>query len=142
MKDPFGTVVLALRADATVLAIVGDPDKVSTQERKPPCVRLRPQTRSRAPFGPGSEGIGLELWTGVAQCFGPALDALGVPVPTGAILASQLAGAVSDALHRRGPINGTTFIVRAYAAEIGDGLRDPDNAWPYSTVRIEAYAAA
>ena len=131
MRDPLGTVLVVIRDDATVASLVGS--KVSTVAEDPPAVRLRAMPRSLFPFGPGSGHLGMQLWRGIAQCYGPDTN-------QGEMLASQLAGAVADALnHQR--VNGTTFIWRTYVPEIGEVLRDPDSLWPYSTVRIEAYAA-
>ena len=131
MKDPLGTILVVIRDDATVSSLVGA--KVSTVAEDPPAVRLRALARSMQPFGPTSSRLGLQLWRGVAQCYGPDTAA-------GERLASQLGGAVVDALnHRR--IDGSTFIARTYTPEIGEVTRDPDSSWPYTTVRIEAYAA-
>jgi len=138
MNDPFGTVLLAIRDDATVAGIVGDTStKVTSKAASPPSVRLRSQGSSRTPFGTNSNRIGVMLWRGIAQCYGLEDD------PSGELIASQLARAVSDSLHglgaRRG--SGTNLIIRAWTPDIGELLRDPDTDWPYHTVRIEAYAA-
>lgn len=132
MKSPFGTILITIRDDAAVSAIVGT--KVSAVAEDPPSVRLRSGPRTRLPFGPGSGRIGMQLWTGIAQCYGT----LG---PTGEIQAEQLAGLVSDSLHGK-KIHGSAYIARVWTPEIGEILRDPDTDWPYHTVRIEAYAAA
>ena len=132
MKSPFGTILLTIRDDPAVAAIVGA--KVSSVAEEPPSVRLRSGPRTRLPFGPGSGRLGMQLWFGVAQCYG-------TPDPAGAILAEQLAGLVSDALHGK-KIHGSAYIARCWTPEIGELLRDPDTDWPYHPVRIEAYAAA
>lgn len=135
--DPFGTALLAIRASADVVAIVGDADeKVTSQAKTPPFVRLRAGPVSLAPFGPGSASIGVQLWTGIAQCYGPDDE-------TGEMLASRLARAVAASLHGLGQHRGTggNFILRAWTPEISEILRDPDMKWPYHTVRIEAFAA-
>ena len=131
-KSPFGTVLVTIRDDPAVAAIVGD--KVSARREEPPSVRLRSMARTRLPFGPGSGRVGMQLWTAIAQCYGTLDEA-------GEILAEQLAGLVSDALHGK-KIIGSAYIARAWTPEIGEILRDPDTDWPYHTVRIEAYAAA
>lgn len=132
MKSPYGTILVTIRDDAAVAAIVGD--KVSSVAEEPPSVRLLSGPRTRRPFGPGSGRVGMQLWFGLAQCYG-------TPDPAGAILAEQLAGLVSDALHGR-KIHGAAYVARCWASEIGELLRDPKTDWPYHTVRIEAYAAA
>lgn len=133
MNDAFGTLLVLIRDDAAVAAIVAG--RVSAVAEAPPSVRLQAMPTTREPFGPGSGRLGLQLARFIAQCYG-------TNDPTGQILARQLAGAVSDAVHLRGPIAGSAYVARAYAAEIGEALRDPDTLQPYHTVRIEAYAAA
>lgn len=132
MKDPFGSTLTMIRDDAAVAAIVGQ--KVSGEAEAPPSVQLIGNARTRRPFGAGSGRLGLQLWTGFAKCFG-------TDDPTGAILAGQLAGAVSDAVDGHGPYAGSTYIMRAYAPDIDEIQRDPDTHWPYATVRLEIYAA-
>jgi hypothetical protein len=133
VKDPYGTVLVLIRDDPAVTAIVGQ--KVSGSAEAPPSVQLIDNASTRRPFGVGSSGLGLQYWQGFARCYGPDND-------TGAITARQLAGAVSDALHLHPAYRGSTFILRTYAPDI-DGLsRDPDTHWPYYEVRLEVYAAA
>lgn len=135
MKDPYGTVLVVLRDDSAVSAIVGSGGsaKVSNRAEAPPSVQIVDSVTTRRPTGLGSGGLGLQLWQGFARCFGP--DAVG-----GDKTARQLAGAVSDALHGRHAIAGSTFIVRAYAPEIDGVFRDPLTKWPYYDVRLEVFA--
>lgn len=136
MKDPYGTVVSLLRDSATVSAIVGSGEnaKVSNRaEGPPPCVQIVDSVSTRRPTGIGSGGLGLQLWQGIARCFGP--DQVG-----GDVTASSLARAVSDELHGRHAVRGTTFLVRAYAPEIDGVFRDPVTNWPHYDVRLEIYA--
>lgn len=135
ITDPFGTVLAILRADAAVAAIAGT--RVGSEAATPPSVVLVDEATSRRPFGPTSGRLGMQLWLGVARCYGSAS-------PAGAISARALAGAVSDALHGLGPTTGTSsrWMARAYAPEIDGMERDPDTDWPHYDVRIEAYFAA
>jgi hypothetical protein len=129
-------VLAALKADAAVLAIVGSATRVSSEFTTAPCVVLSDLATSRRPFGPGSGRLGLQLWMGVARCYG-------VDSPTGAISARELAGTVSDALHGRGPTLGTSarYMARSYAAEVAGMARDPDTRQPHYDVSVQAYAA-
>jgi hypothetical protein len=133
VKDPYPAVLSALRADSAVVAIATQA-KVSSTVQAPPCVRLIDNSSTRNPFGQGSGRLGLQLWIGFARCYG-------TDDPAGAILARQLASAVSDALHGR-IFPGSTFVFRAYAPDIEGLDRDPDTKWPYYDVRVEAYTAA
>jgi len=138
MNDPFGTILLAIRNDATVAGIVGDTSaKVTSKAAQPPSVRLRNQGTSRTPFGPNSNRVGVHLFRAIAQCYGLEDD------PNGELIASQLARAVADAIHGIGAVRGTgtNLILRAWTPDINEIVRDPDTDWPYHTVRIEAYAA-
>jgi hypothetical protein len=136
MLDPFGAVVRMLRADAAVLAIVGDPSRISgAQPTNPPCVQIIDNASTRRPFGPGSGRLGLQLWTGAARCYGNR-DQSGTSVA----LARQLAGAASDALDHRGGVVGTTPVIRAFAPDIDGVAEDPDLRWPYYDVRLEIVA--
>lgn len=138
MNDPFGTVLLAIRADDIVASIVGDTSlKVTSRAAQPPSVRLRNQGTSLTPFGTNSNTVGVQLATYIAQCYGLDDD------PNGEMVASQLARAVSDVMHglgaRRG--SGSNLIIRSWTPDISEVLRDPDTDWPYHTVRIEAFAS-
>lgn len=132
MKDPYGAVLVLLRDDPAVAAIVGS--KVSAVAEAPPSVRLRALATSLRPFGPNSGHLGLQLWAGAAQCYGDLSE-------TGPILARSLAGAVVDALHGRRSIRGSTYLLDVWTPDIGEMLRDPVTDWPYHTVRIEVHAA-
>jgi hypothetical protein len=135
VKDPYGTVLVLLRDSSAVSAIVGSGSaaKVSNRAEAPPSVQIIDQVTTRRPTGLGSGSLGLQLWQAIARCFGP--DAVG-----GDVTARQLAGAVSDELHGRKAVRGSTFLVRAYAPEIDGIFRDPDTKWPYYDVRLEIYA--
>lgn len=139
MDDPLGTLIDMLRADTGVRAIVGA-DKISALSRTPPAIRIRDMGSSARPFGRGSGRLGVQLALYALQCYGPSKGVDGQPVDTGPITARQLAGAVVAALDHRGPYAGSTYVLRAYAPEIGPALVDPDERWPYHTVRVELYA--
>lgn len=136
MKDPFGALLVLIRDAPAVVSIVTDgAAKVTNRAIAPPSVHLFDTVASRRPTGIGSGLLGLQYWQGIARCFGP--DAVG-----GDVTARNLAGAVSDALHGRHAVPGTTFLLRVYAPEIDGVFRDPDTKWPYYDVRIEATAEA
>jgi hypothetical protein len=143
--DPFGPILRILRADAATLAIVGTDDtRISGNLPKQfPCVQLIDSATTRRPFGVGSAGLGLQLWTGYARCYG-AKDTPRASAQSGSnvALARQLAGAASDALHQRNGQSGSAFIVRAYAPDIEGVQFDPDLRIPFYDVRIEAYLGA
>lgn len=138
MKDPLGVILDRIKADPAVLAIVGSAAKVSTQfpTTGVPCVVLGALSRTRRPFGPGSGRMDMQLGLYVAKCYAANDN-------TGDITASQLAGAVSDALHDVGPIRGSSqrLISKVYAPDLDGPTREPDNQYPRLDVRIDAYAA-
>jgi len=133
--DPFGVILAILRADPAVAAIAGT--KVGAEAATPPCVVLVDLASSRRPFGPGSGRLGMQLWIGVARCYGG-------DDPAGAIAARSLAGAVSDALHGHSSYAGTggRWMARSYASEIAGMERDPDTHWPHYDVSVEGYLTA
>ena len=134
MIDPFGLILATIRADSGVGAIASA--RVSSEAPSTlPAVWVKDTVTTRRPFG--NADLGLQAWTGVAECYG-------ADNPTGAITARQLAGAVSDALHGKRGLRDSNdrFVFRAYAPEIDGMERDPDTRWPFYTVRIEAYLAA
>lgn len=134
MKDPFGAVLILVRDDPAVSAIVAK--RVSSLFSKPPCVVLTDLTDTPNAFGPGSGRAGLQRWYGVAKCYG-------TPDATGGIGARQLAGAVVDALHNHRPVTvAETYLAQIFTPEIGGQLIDPDTKHPYYPVRIEAVAGA
>lgn len=135
MKDPIGSVLVLIRDDPAVAAIVGT--KVSTiiDAGGPPFVQIIDNSATRRPFGSGSGRLGLQLALMFARCYG-------ADTPAGGRQAKQLAGAVSDALHLRGSYLGSTFLLRSYAADIDGINRDPETKWPFYDVRLEVYAAA
>lgn len=136
MIDPFGIILATIRGDSGVQAIAST--RVSSEAPSTlPAVQLKDGPSTRRPFGATSGNLGLQAWTGFAECY--AADN-----PTGAITARQLAGAVSDALHGLRGVRDASdrFIFRAYAPDIEAMERDPDTRWPFYTVRIEAYLAA
>lgn len=132
MKDPYGAALVLIRDAPAVAAIVNG--RVSGSAQTPPSVQLIDNASTRRPFGIGSARLGLQYWQGFARCFGD-------DSPTGAILARQLAGAVSDAIHGVA-VRGTTYIARAWAPDLEGINRDPDTRWPHYDVRLEIYAEA
>jgi hypothetical protein len=148
MKDAYGAVLTLIRGISAVTALVPverigsvvPPD--GTDGLALPFVRLVDMPASRRPFGPGSGRLGMQLWRGIAQCYGPTRSSVtGDPIATGPITARQVAGAVSDGLHNRGPVSvGSTYLARVYAPEVSGQLSDPHTGWPFYTVRLEAYA--
>ena len=140
MKDVYGAVVTLLRADTAIATIVGDVNtKIGARITGPPAVKLIQNVTTLRPFGALSGWLGLQRAIYFARCFGVVTDA----DPTGSILATQLAGAVVDALHNKTPRTvGTAFLCRAYAPDIAGVERDPDKLWPYNDVRVEIIAGA
>jgi hypothetical protein len=134
MIDPFGALLVLLRADPAVAGIAGV--KVRGEASgDPPMVVITDDGTTRRPFGPGSGRIGMQLVTYLIRTYGP-------DNPTGAIQARQLAGAVSDVLHGLPPTTvGTKYLARGYAPEISGLLRDPETRWPYHVVTVDLYAA-
>lgn len=135
MEDPFGAVLVAIRDDPGVAALVSD--RVSANVEEPPAIRLQAGApTSLAPFGPSSNNVGVQRWIGLAKCYAPNN-------PSGPQTARAIAGAVVDALHglhaRR---HGSGLLIRVWTPQVGEIQRDPDTEWPYHVVRIEAYAAA
>lgn len=136
MIDPFGLILATIRSDTAVQAIAST--RVSSEAPSTlPAVWLKDGPTTRRPFGPTSGNLGLQSWTGFAECY--AAD-----TPTGAITARQLAAAVSDLMNGHGWIRdgSNRYMLRSYAFDIEGLERDPDTRWPFYTVRIEAYLAA
>ena len=140
LVDPFGVILADLKANAALIAVV-PAARISREYTSAPCVVLTDLATTRRPFGPGSGAVGLQLWLGIAKCYGP-------DDTTGRILARQVAGLVSDALHGKGHRTGTSnrHIVRSWAPDIDGTVREPQppvgTALPRYDVRIEAYAGA
>lgn len=148
MKDGFGAILTLIRGIGPVAMLV-EVDRIGSTVPADPdglrkaFIQLRDMPASRRPFGPGSGRLGVHLWRGIAQCYGPTRSSVtGDPIATGPITARQVAGALSDGLHNRGPITvDSTFVSRVYAPEISEQQTDPHTGWPFYTVRLEAYIA-
>jgi len=128
--DPIGRLISELRADAGVSAIVGVkvwgaelPDNVSADPRPYVLVHRLIATRmKRAPV----QAVRVS-----AQC-----------VAKTPRLAAQLYGAVSDALHIKGPrgISGGVGIYLSSEEMGGQPSTDPQTGWPYETALYECFA--
>lgn len=129
MVDPMRSILAELAASPAVAAIAGDRirryepapgDARGPGEYQPFVVLVRiggSRERGRVP---------LQQVPIAARCYG-ATDHE----------ATQLAGAVADALDNVGP-RGSVY--RTYVPEVGGTLSDPDTGQPYLEVLIEAYA--
>lgn len=155
MKDVTGMVVTEIR-DAPAVAALGVGDRVWAAEIAPPrtwsaggsrtdprpCVVVVQLVRSRTPFGPGSGRIGLQRPRYAVRCYG-APDAKG----DGRVArrnSRELAGAVSDVVHQKGPRVDATGRAIHLSVDVGAGSPgvDPDTSWPYETVVISVIAGA
>ncbi len=134
MIDLFGPTLVAIRDFPAVAAIT---PRVRGFELAPgddaPAVVLTTLGNTRQPFGAGSGRLGMQQPRYAANCYAKTSTA-----------ASQLAGAVSDAIHARGP---RTVSGKAIHLSMDDGwggvVADPDRpGWVMETVLIEVTGAA
>lgn len=146
MNFPVGPLVIALRDDPAVAAIVsgrvaaGGPDPEWPGPDPRPFVVLVPMTPSRAPFGPGSSRTGLVQLLVMAKCFG-APDEKDERVAQRT--SGELAGAVSDALHDKGPRRfGTRLLFQSDQVSGGGLTVEPDTRRPYWALMFNVIAAA
>jgi hypothetical protein len=131
--DPLGPTLTSIRDFPAVAAITprvrGAALKASD---KPPAVVLRRLGDTRNPFGNGSR-TGLQRVTLVALCYGLTPQQ-----------ATDLRGAVSDAVHMRGPrTDAQGRLIYLSIDESGGGATlDPDTRWPFEEAVIDVIAAA
>lgn len=135
MIDPLGKLIIDVRADAGVAAITtrirgGEPgpdDAKGTDAYVPfvVFVRLGTQRHPRLPIQTVRIGF---------RCYGVTAQQ-----------AAQLYGAVSDAVHNKGPriaSGGTKVVIyRSFDETGGDAAKDPDTKQPFESGVIELSAA-
>lgn len=135
MIDPLGVVLTTLLATPAVTAIVGGRVRGAelADDDAPPAVVLRRLGVTRRPVGGGSGRAGLQGVTIAALCFGATY-----------VQAAQLVGAVTDALHMKGPRRdaGGRLIYLSVEESIGGATLDPQTRWPSETAVISVIAAA
>lgn len=141
MRDPMGMVLRELAADAAIAGIASD--RVSSVEGASGSalltrVVLKDLGASVTPYGAGSGRLGMQEATYAADCFGPK-NAI-----TGPVTARQLAGAVVDVMHDRGPRVDASGrgIYRSSVVSVSPLLKDPDTGEPFHTVAIQIVAMA
>lgn len=134
MIDPLGLVLTAIRDDPAVAAITTRVrgGELATDDG-PPAVVLRRLGTTRAPMGGGTGRAGLEGVTIAALCFAQTYQG-----------AAALYGAVSDAIHMKGPRHdGAGRLIYLTVEESGgDPVVDPDTRWLTETCVISVIAAA
>jgi hypothetical protein len=133
MKDLVGPLVVTARDDTAVAAITprvrgGELAEGDTA----PAVVFVLASNSRSPFGPGKSRLGMQQPRVYANCYGVTAQQ-----------ASQLAGAVSDALHQLSP---RTISGKPIHQVLDDGwggvVLDPTTKWPTITIVFNATGAA
>lgn len=134
MIDPLGFLLTTIRDAPAVAAIT--PRVRGAQladDDAPPAVVLRRLGVTRSPVGPNSDRVGLQGVTIAALCYGVTFQQ-----------AAQLYGAVSDAVHMKGPRRdaGGRLIFLSIDESGGEATLDPDTRWPFETAVINVIAAA
>lgn len=133
MIDPLGPLLTSIRDFPAVAAITSLVRGAALAENdQPPAVVLRRLGVTRDPFG-RSPKAGLEGVTIAALCYGSTPQQ-----------AAQLYGAVSDAVHMRGPRKDASgrLIFLSIDESGGQATLDPDTRWPTETCVINVIAAA
>jgi hypothetical protein len=134
MQDLTGPIVLLVRDNPAVAAIT---PRVRGGELAAgdaaPAVVIVGASNTRSPFGPGKGRLGLQGPRFYANCYGATYQQ-----------ATQLAGAVSDALHlvRGRALGGGKVIHQILDGGWGGVVLDPATKWPTETVVIEVTGAA
>lgn len=133
MLDLQGAVVVEVRDAAAVAAIT---PRVRGGELAPgdapPAVVIVALGRVRSPHQPGRNRLGLQQARYVANCYGATR-----------IQANELAGAVSDAIHIRGPrVTAGKQIRLSLDDGGGEADTDPDTKWPLTRVLIDVIGDA
>ena len=134
MIDPLGFLLVTIRDNPAVNAIVAGRVRGGelAEGDAAPAVVLRRLGVTRSPMGRTGRA-GLEGVTISALCFG-----------TTYVQAAQLYGAVSDAIHMKGPrrdASGRQIFLSVDESDGGAAL-DPDTRWPTETATIFVVAAA
>lgn len=133
MIDPLGPILTTIRDNATVAAITTRIRGFELQsDDAPPAVVLRRLGVTRGPFGQ-TERAGIQQVTIAALCYGITPQQ-----------AAALYGAVSDAIHNRGPRKDAQgrLIYLSMEESGGEATLDPDTRWPFETAVIQVIAAA
>ncbi len=132
MTSLTGRVITEIKDDAAVAAIVSD--RVAGGEPglrwAPPMVIVVKAGQSRSPFGQGSGHLGLQEAVYYAHCYGATR-----------VQAEQLAGAVSDAMHDKGPRPGRTILLSVEDGGGGSEL-EPGTNYPVEVLTLRAVGAA
>lgn len=96
----------------------------------PPCVVIRKLANDLAPFGRGYRA-GLQRPLFSVQAYGNSY-----------LQAGQLAAAITDAIHLRGPRKASgRYIALSLVESGGDQSKDPDTNWPVETLVVSAVGA-
>lgn len=131
MNSLTGKVLIEVRDDPVVSAITS---RVRVLEPAPgdvpPMVIIVKAGSSRTPFGQGSGHLGLLEDVYYARCYG-----------TTRIQAEQLAGAVSDAMHDKGPRPGRTLLLTLEDGGGGSEV-EPDTKYNLEVLTLRAIGAA
>lgn len=135
--DPLGALIIDMRTNAVaVVAMLPDSKRILGNEKRvpSPCVVVASQLDAPSLTGPRTGVRDLSL---AFRCYAPKS-------PTGDILAKQLASAVADYLHQRGPRKSASGVVFYISRETNTGpvLRDPDTDEPVCTVLVTAKSFA
>jgi hypothetical protein len=138
VKDPFGQVLTELRADPGIQAIAAQ--RVGARVQALPCVVMEDISATVQPGGRGNARLGDQEVVYAFRCYGGD-EASG---DGGRVAARNLAGAVVDFLHERGPrIDGQNRLIhRSWVESMSGVLEDPDERWPYCVVTVSVLAAA
>lgn len=141
MKDLMGAVLAEIRAWPGVAAIAADrvsSAETATNDELTTRVVLRDLGGGPEPYGAGSGRLGMQDVIYAAQCYGPK-DA-----KTGPVTARQLVGAVTDALHDKGPRRGSSGrgIYRSEVLSISGLLTDPGTQEPFYTATVHVVGMA
>lgn len=133
MQDLVGLIVTTVRDDTAVSAITSRVrgGELASGDAAPAVVIVM-LSNSRSPFGPGKSRLGMQSPRVAANCYGATY-----------IQASQLAGAVSDALHQLSArtVSGKT-LHQVLDAGWGGPVLDPTTRKPVETVVFDVVGAA
>lgn len=137
--DPTGPLIVFLAADPGVTSPVHGQKK---QGEDPPYVIVRRRTSRRAFSGPESHRMGVQSIDYVAFCYARKQQ-------SGYRDAYRLAGAVSAALHQKGPLSlpapggsGRVGVYQIDEQSTGDALTDPLTDEPYVPLFFGVLVAA
>jgi hypothetical protein len=140
--DPTGAVIKFIAADPGVAALTSHVHGQKEPKEAPKYVIVRRRSSTPAIAGPGTDRGPARSIDYVAFCYAPKNQ-------QGLIDAAQLAGAVSDAIHLKGPLtfpapggSGHLGIYRMREDSTGDTLTDPITQEPYIPVLFSLIATA